>query len=96
MELADGQTIAIDSFKIRAQNSLKNNLNQNKIDRHKEYIDNKIAEYETLLDQADNEDDREELSQKISLQQKRKTGGILKIQVTTGSGSKSQNTPLEH
>jgi transposase len=49
-ELADGQTVAIDSFKIRAQNSLKNNLNQNKIDRHLEYIDNKIAEYETLLD----------------------------------------------
>jgi transposase len=73
-ELTGGETIAIDSFKIRAQNSLKNNLNQNKIDRHLEYIDNKIAEYETSLDQADNEDDKQELQQKISLQQKRKEG----------------------
>ncbi len=71
-ELVDGQTIAIDSFKIRAQNSLKNNLNQNKIDRHKEYIDNKIAEYESQLDQSDNDDNKEELSQKIKLQHKRK------------------------
>ena len=39
MGLISGETIAIDSFKIRAQNSLKNNFNQKKIDRHLEYID---------------------------------------------------------
>lgn len=72
--LADGQTIAIDSFKIRAQNSLKNNLNQNKIDRHLEYIDNKITEYEVQLEQSDNEDEKQELQQKVKLQQKRKAG----------------------
>jgi transposase len=38
LQLIDGQTIAIDSFKIRAQNSLKNNFNQKKIDRHIDYI----------------------------------------------------------
>ena len=48
--LVDGKHIAIDSFKIRAQNSLKNNHNQRKIDRHLEYIDNKINEYFELLD----------------------------------------------
>ena len=42
-KLIDGQTIAIDSFKIRAQNSLKNNFNQKKINRHIEYIDNKTG-----------------------------------------------------
>jgi transposase len=73
-ELASGETIAIDSFKIRAQNSLKNNLNQNKIDRHLEYIENKIAEYETSLDQADNEEDKQELAGKIQLQQTRMQG----------------------
>lgn len=56
MNLISGETIAIDSFKIRAQNSLKNDFNQKKIDRHLEYIDGKIAEYETQLD---NEDDLE-------------------------------------
>ena len=50
-KLIDGETIAIDSFKVRAQNSLKNNFNDRKVKRHIEYIDNKIAEYERGLDQ---------------------------------------------
>lgn len=49
-KLVDGKTIAIDSFKIRAQNSLKNNFNERKVKRHIEYIDHKIAEYEQALD----------------------------------------------
>jgi transposase len=48
--LVDGNTIAIDSFKIRAQNSLKNNFNERKVQRHIEYIDKKIAEYQQDLD----------------------------------------------
>lgn len=71
-DLADGKTIAVDSFKIRAQNSLKNNLNQNKINRHLEYINNKIAEYENLLDQADQQEDQLELQEKINQQKQRK------------------------
>ena len=43
-DLISGDVIAIDLFKIRAQNSLKNNFNQKKINRHIEYIDNKIEE----------------------------------------------------
>ena len=49
MNLIDGQTIAIDSFKIRAQNSLKNNFNQKKIDRHILYIDQKIEQYQAPI-----------------------------------------------
>jgi len=49
--LIEGETIAIDSFKIRAQNSLKNNFNDRKIKRHIDYIDKKIAEYEASLDE---------------------------------------------
>lgn len=48
-DLIDGKTIAIDSFKIRAQNSLKNNFNDRKVKRHLDYIDKKIAEYEEEL-----------------------------------------------
>ncbi len=73
-DLVDGKTIAIDSFKIRAQNSLKNNLNQAKIDRHLGYIDNKITEYESQLDQCDQEEDQQELLKKIELQKQRKEG----------------------
>lgn len=71
-KLIDGQTIAIDSFKIRAQNSLKNNFNQKKIDRHIEYIDNKINEYHTQLDQEDNVDTRTEIESKIANHKQKK------------------------
>jgi len=71
-DLVDGKTIAVDSFKIRAQNSLKNNLNKAKIDRHLEYIDDKISEYEEMLNQSDNEEDKQELENKIEKQNTRK------------------------
>lgn len=60
-KLIDGKTIAIDSFKIRAQNSLKNNFNERKVKRHIDYIDNKIAEYEQALDQEFDEDTKDKL-----------------------------------
>lgn len=73
MDLISGETIAIDSFKIRAQNSLKNNFNQGKVDRHIEYIDNKIQEFEKQLDSEElKELQKEEVKQKIATQQKRR------------------------
>ena len=60
-KLIEGKTIAIDSFKIRAQNSLKNNFNERKIKRHIDYIDNKIAEYESALDQEFDQDIKDKL-----------------------------------
>lgn len=71
-ELIEGSTIAIDSFKIRAQNALKNNFNQKKIDRHIEYIDNKIEEYQKALDQQDDEKRIKQVVQKINYQQSKK------------------------
>ena len=74
LDLISGETIAIDSFKIRAQNSLKNNFNQKKIDRHLDYIDNKIAEYEQQLDENDEleNNQKEEIEDKIQCQQEKK------------------------
>lgn len=60
-KLIDGKTIAIDSFKIRAQNSLKNNFNERKVKRHINYIDNKIDQYEQVLDQEFDEDTKNKL-----------------------------------
>ncbi|GET31633.1 hypothetical protein PbJCM13498_04960 [Prolixibacter bellariivorans] len=45
-DLIGGKLVAGDSTKLRAQNSKKNNFNQKKINRHLEYIENKLAEYE--------------------------------------------------
>ena len=54
-KLIDGKTIAIDSFKIRAQSILKNNFNERKVKRHLAYIDGRIAEYEGILTESDDE-----------------------------------------
>ena len=72
MGLIEGETIGIDSFKIFAQNSLRNNYTQKKIDRHLEYIDNRIEEFEAALDKADKEEEKELLKSKIKLQQDRR------------------------
>lgn len=72
MNLIDGETIAIDSFKIRAQNSLKNNFNQKKIDRHIDYIDNKIEQYQQELDREDSLENKDEIKQKIEYQNTKK------------------------
>lgn len=66
-KLIGGKTIAIDSFKIRAQNSLKNNYNAKKIERHQKYADKKLKEYQTALDEEDA--DQEVLQEKINNKQ---------------------------
>lgn len=43
--LIDGTTLALDSTKVRGQNSLKNNFNHKKINRHLEYLEGKFDEY---------------------------------------------------
>lgn len=70
--LVEGETVAIDSFKIRGSNSIKNNFNDTKLQRHLEYIDAKIAEYEQQLAQSEAEEEREELKQKIEKRKERR------------------------
>jgi transposase len=71
MELIEGQTIAIDSFKVRAQNNFRKNYSQKKIDRHIDYIDTKIEQYEQELEEADAVE-REQLRVKITTQHQRR------------------------
>nr|WP_281370791.1 transposase [Microbacter margulisiae] len=70
--LVEGKTIAIDSFKVWAQNSLKNNYNQKKIERQLEYIDGRIAEFTNALDAADSQEQKTALKDKIAVQEGRK------------------------
>ncbi len=70
--LIGGETIAIDSFKVRGQNSLKNNYNEKKIKRHLDYIDARIDEFSQAMDQADQQEEKEELSHKVSVQKQRR------------------------
>jgi transposase len=64
-DLIEGKTIALDSFKIRASNSLKKNFNEKKLQHHLDYIDNQIKAYEDQLEKNDQEDDKQELEAKI-------------------------------
>ena len=70
--LIGGKLLAGDSTKLRAQNGKKNNFNQKKIDRHLEYIENKLAEYEKAL--AESDGDKEEIKKEIDKQNQRKEG----------------------
>jgi transposase/sorbitol-specific phosphotransferase system component IIA len=80
-ELIGCETVGVDSFKIRAQNSLKNNYNEKKIERHLEYIDEKITEYERALDASDNEEEKAALESKIT-HQKTKQENYFQLQET--------------
>jgi len=71
--LIGGTLIAGDSTKLRAQNSKKNNFNQKKIDRHLEYIENKLAEYNKALAESDG-DNNGKIERKIKKQELRKEG----------------------
>lgn len=51
--LIEGKLLAVDGTKVRAQNSKKNNYNRKKIARHIAYIDEKVKEYFTRLDEHD-------------------------------------------
>jgi transposase len=68
--LIGGTLIAGDSTKLRAQNSKKNNFNQKKIDRHKEYIDKKLKEYNDAL--AENDGDKQDIEDEIDNHTKHK------------------------
>ena len=50
-KVVEGDNLALDSTKVKGQNSLKNNFNQKKINRHLEYLEGKIDEYLNQLDQ---------------------------------------------
>ena len=60
--LIGGKLLGGDSTKFRAQNSKKNNYNQAKVNRHLDYIDNKLDSYQKDLSQNDGD---KELQKKI-------------------------------
>jgi len=88
-DLIEGETVAIDSFKIRGNNSLKNNFNEKKLKRHLEYIDNQIKDYESILDRCDEEEDKKEIQQKIE-ERKEKQSKYLQVEKDLKSSGEDQ------
>ena len=72
--LIGGKIIAGDGTKLRAQNSKKNNFNTKKIDRHLQYIDNKLEQYNQDIARADGEAEKEEAQKNINIHSSRKEG----------------------
>lgn len=68
-QLIGGQTIAIDSTKIRAQNSKKTNFSQQKLKRQESYIKKRVSTYMNELEASD-ELDEQETSKKKELEEK--------------------------
>ncbi len=93
-DLIGGTLIAGDSTKLRAQNSKKNNYNQDKIDRHVAYIENKIEEYSNMLATADG-DQKAEIENEINKQNQRKQAykAIEKQISETGQAQVSTSDP---
>lgn len=77
-KLIEGQTVAIDSFKIRASNSLKKNYNEKKLKHHLDYIDNQIRNYEQQLEKSEKEEEQKQLESKIE-ERKEKQENYRKI-----------------
>jgi transposase len=88
-DLVEGETVAIDSFKIRGNNSLKNNFNENKLKQHLAYIDAQISQYESMLDASDKEEDKKEIDEKIK-ERKEKQSKYESIQKRLKSSDEEQ------
>ncbi|WBL20870.1 IS1182 family transposase [Zunongwangia sp. HRR-M8] len=72
--LIGGTLIAGDSTKLRAQNSKKNNYNKKKIQRHLDYIDNKLKEHNQELAIADGDQKKtEEIEEQIKGRKEQQT-----------------------
>ncbi|XQP83964.1 MAG: transposase [Candidatus Pollutiaquabacter aromativorans] len=88
--------VALDSSKLRAVNSKKNNFNQKKIDRQLEYIDTKIQSYIEELNAGDlDEAQQEAVGEKLKKQraQRRKYKRIEKQLAATGQDQVSTTDP---
>ncbi len=72
-DLIGGKLIAGDSTKLRAQNSKKNNFTPKKIEKHLEYIEAKLNEYNNALATAD-DDNKQVIKKEIQKHTERKLG----------------------
>ena len=79
----DGKIVAIDGTKIRANNSKRNNFTGNKLDRHIEYIDKRLAEYLNEVDKNDRVEELEERKAKYkSFKERIQSGEVTEVSTT--------------
>ena len=74
-------TIGIDGSKFKAVNSKKNNFNQNKIDKHRQFIEDKTARYLQELDELDSLENTTD--DELQLKKEKITEGLAKLKERT-------------
>lgn len=74
-------TIAIDGSKFKAVNSKKNNFNQNKIDKHRKFIEEKTSRYLQQLDELDAQENKD--SDDILIKKDKIAEGLKKLKERT-------------
>ena len=75
-------TIGIDGSKFKAVNSKKNNFNQNKIDKHQQFIKDKTEKYLQELDELDKEENKTG-SDELQIKKEKITQGLAKLKERT-------------
>jgi len=75
-------TIGIDGSKFKAVNSKKNNYNQKKIDKYRQFIEDKATKYLQELDQLDQQENVSS-SDELQLKKEKITQGIAKLKERT-------------
>lgn len=74
-------TIGIDGSKFKAVNSKKNNFNQNKIDKHRQFIEDKTTRYLQELDELDKQENQ--ASDELQVKKEKIAEGIAKLKERT-------------
>jgi len=76
-------TIGIDGSKFKAVNSKKNNYNQNKIDKHRQFIEDKTQKYLAELDELDKQEAGQADTDELQIKREKITEGLKKLKERT-------------
>ena len=75
-------TVGIDGSKFKAVNSKKNNYNQHKIDKHRQFIEDKTTKYLHELDELDKEENSF-ATEELQIKKEKIAQGLIKLKERT-------------
>ena len=78
-DLLGKTTIGIDGSKFKAVNSKKNNYNQKKIDKYRQFIEDKTQKYLAELDETDKEEAASHGSDHLTIKKEKIAEGLAKL-----------------
>jgi transposase len=82
-DLLGKTTIGIDGSKFKAVNSKKNNFNQKKIDKRRQFIEDKTQKYLAELDEIDKEETASDRTDDLQIKKEKIAEGLKKLKERT-------------